>query len=416
MRLGVVFGRKEMYGYNIVKDEFGIQHFEIIEEEAEIIRDIYEWFASGDGTHTIARRLEQQGKKTKRYKNGWTNTVILRILRNEKYVGDLLQGKTYTPNALDHKKKYNRGEWYSFYIKDHHPEAAIIDRDLWDKVQEILQGKAPSDDIKAKHSNRYWTSGKIFCGICGGRYVSYQKKQKNTPYKAWVCFENHSRGQYKQVILDTGEIAHVGCNALRVNDRILKTALYDIITQIVKPQKQALIAEMQAEFAESYKPKDNSKKIAEIEKEIDKINKQLDTLTLQLAEEVITAERYSRVAKIQEQKLADLKNTLIELKTIKTSSDDSKRQLNRLIEELEKIVNLEDDAINEGLFERITKKIVVYPLNVIEVYLSFMTMPIRLQYRTSGKGDFYKVEFKLLTQSEFEELMKDAPRNEIQDS
>ena len=170
---------------------------------------------------------------------------------------------------------------------------------------------------------------------------------------------------------------------------------------------------MQAEFAESYKPKDNSKKIAEIEKEIEKINKQLDTLTLQLAEEVITAERYSRVAKIQEQKLADLKNTLIELKTIKTSSDDSKRQLNRLIEELEKIVNLEDDAINEGLFERITKKIVVYPLNVIEVYLSFMTMPIRLQYRTSGKGDFYKVEFKLLTQSEFEELMKDAPRNEI---
>ena len=416
MRLGVVFGRKEMYGYNIVKDNFGIQHFEIIDEEAEIIRNIFEWFAAGDGTHTIARRLEQQGKKTKRYKNGWTNTVILRILRNEKYVGDLAQGKTYTPNALDHKKKYNRGESHRFYIKDHHPEAAIVERDIWDKVQEILQEKAPSDEIKAKHSNRYWTSGKIFCGICGGRYVSYQKKQKNTPYKAWVCFENHSRGQYKQVILDTGEVARVGCNALRVNDRILKTALYDIVTQIVKPQKQMLINEMQAEFAKINKPKDNSKKIADVEKQIGEIDEQLDMLALQLAKKVITEERYARVARIQEKELAELRNTLAELKQSNNTSVDTQIYINACIAELERIVDLEDDAINEGLFERITKKIVVYPLNILEIHLSFMTMPICLQYSTSGKGEFYKVEFKLLTPSEFAEIIATAPRNEIQDS
>ena len=40
----------------------------------------------------------------------WSNVVILRVLKNEKYVGDLMQKKTITPDYLTHKKKYNRGE------------------------------------------------------------------------------------------------------------------------------------------------------------------------------------------------------------------------------------------------------------------------------------------------------------------
>ncbi len=238
MQSGVVFGRKEMYGYNIVKDEKGKQHFEIIPKEAAVIKQIFEWFASGEGTHRIGKKLKEKDIDTKRYANSWTPIVILRILRNEKYVGDLAQGKTYTPNPLDHKKKYNTGESYKYYITDHHPESAIIDRELWNKVQTILQEKAPSEEIKAKHSNRYWTSGKVYCGLCGGRYVSYVKKQKNIPYRAWVCFENHQRGKYKLTTLETGRTEIVGCNALRVNDRVLQTAIHDIITEYIIPYRE----------------------------------------------------------------------------------------------------------------------------------------------------------------------------------
>lgn len=69
--------------------------------------------------------------------------------------------------------------------------------------------------------------------------------------------------------------------------------------------------------------------------------------------------------------------------------------------------------INEGLFERITKKIVVYPLNILELHLSFMVSPIYLQYTTSGRGDFYKVEFDVLNAEQFAELLKNAPKNEF---
>lgn len=417
MRKGVVFGRKEMYAYRIVKDDSGKQHFVIVEDEADVVRAIFNWFASGDGTHTIARRLEQQGKKTQRYKNGWTNTVILRILRNEKYVGDLLQGKTFTKDPLTHKKQYNRGDRNMYYIKDHHPDEAIIDRELWDKVQRILEEKAPSEEIKAKHSNRYWTSGKIYCGLCGGRYVSYRKKQKNTAYKAWVCFENHARGQYKQVKLDTGEIANVGCNSLRVNDRVLKNALYDLITEVIKPQKDKIVASIKAELVKEYKPQDTQKEITKLQNDISDLDDKIQDWFEQKveAESQDDKERFKRMIDKHSERLSDMRKQLAELKSKGDSIDDATAYINACIAELERIVSLQDDEINEGLYERITKKIVVYPLNVLELHLSFLTSPIRLQYKTSGKGDYYKTIFTILNQNEFDELMKSAPRNEIAD-
>lgn len=412
MRKGVVFGRREMYAYRIVKDEFGKQHFVVVEEEAEIVRDVFNWFAAGDGTHTIARRLEQQGRKTQRYKNGWTNMVILRMLRNEKYVGDLLQGKTFTQDPLSHKKLYNRGEKDMYYIKDHHPDEAIIDRALWDKVQRILEEKAPSAEMKAQYAHRYWTSGKIYCGSCGGRYISYQKKQKNTPYKAWVCFENHARGRYKQITLDTGEIAYVGCNARRVNDKVLKNALYDLMTEVMKPHKESIVKSIQADLIRAYKPKDTQKEIAKLQKDILELDDKIQNWFEQRveAESQDDKERFKRMIDKHTARLSDMRKQLAELQSKDDFMDDTTAYINACIGELEKVVALDDEEINEGLYERITKKIVVYPCNVLELSLSFLNSPIRMRYQTSGKGDLFKTTFSILDQKEFEELrqMKEA--------
>ena len=395
MERGVVFGRKEMYGYNIVTDEFGDQHFEIIPEEAEIIKKIYQWFASGDGTFRIAKRLKDMGIKPKRYANGFSNTVILRILRNEKYVGDLVQGKTYTPNALTHKKKYNRGESAVVRITDHHPESAIIDRDLWNRVQEILKEKAPSDEIKAKHANRYWTSGKVFCGCCGGRYVSYKKKQVNTPYKSWVCFENHQRGQEKQITTETGETITIGCNALRVNDRVLQSAIHDIITEIILPRKNQIIAELRAEFDSLAKPKDNRKEIAATKKALAQVEKEAIDATQKYNLGKIPEVIYTITAQDYANKINDLKAKLAQLERESNTASEEMR-FAEYIAQIESMVNLAEDQINEGLYERVTKKIVVHPDKVLEIHLSFMTRPIFLQYKTTGRGEAYQAEFTII--------------------
>ena len=399
MERGVVFGRREMYGYNIVKDNFGIQRFEIIEEEAAVVRKIFEWFAEGDGTHIIARRLESLGIKTKRYKNGWTNTVILRILRNEKYVGDLEQGKTFTPDPMDHKKKYNKGESIRYYITDHHPESAIVSRELWDKVKALLKEKEPSDEVKASHSNRYWTSGKIFCGCCGGRYVSYNKKQKNSTYKAWVCFENHQRGQEKEITNELGETYKVGCNNKRVNDKVLKIAIKDILTEIILTNKQSLLDELQKEMQTFSKKSDNSKKISKLENEISRLQAELKKLTEKLISGVVPDYLYISVKEEKENQILELRQKIVDLNTGNDIAV-KKISLKSKIEQFKKIIELSDKDFNEELYGRITKKIIVHPDNILELHLSFMLRPIFLRYRTEGKGEEYNAIFDVITQEE----------------
>lgn len=412
MELGVIFGRKEMYGYNIVKDENGIQHFEIIPEEATIIKQIFEWFASGEGTHRIGRRLEQMGVKTKRYKYGWTPIVILRILRNEKYVGDLAQGKTYTPDPLTHKKKYNNGESQKVYIRDHHPESAIIDRELWDRVQAILEEKAPTDDVKAKHSNRYWTSGKVYCGLCGQRYVSYVKKQNYGTYRAWVCFENHQRGRYKQITLDTGETATVGCNALRVNDRVLKTAVHDIITDYLIPYKESILGALRSEIETLSAPKDNRSKVASLEKAIAKKKEQLAKLTQGWMNGTVPESAYQATIGIANAEYEELQRQLTQMQA-QTSAEEEIAVYKDYIKQVEEILSLSADDLNDGFYERITRQIFVYPHNLLEFRLSFIPMPIYMQYKATGKNEHYKVEFTILNAEQFAREVEKCPKNEL---
>ena len=187
MERGVVFGRS-MLGYDVKDGKLYIN-----EDGAKIVRLIFRKFVDeGKGTHVIARELRKEGISPMRVKE-WSNTVILRVIRNEKYCGDLVQKKTYTPDFLSHEKKYNRGQEEFVILKDHHEP--IISRELFNKANRILDAKSLSQEGKAKHSNRYPFSGKIKCGSCGASYVArYKTRKDGSQYKAWRCFEGAKHG------------------------------------------------------------------------------------------------------------------------------------------------------------------------------------------------------------------------------
>ncbi len=188
MEQGVVFGRS-MLGYD-VKDG----NMYINEEGAEIVRLIFHKFVNEKkGAHVIARELKEAGIQPMRSKE-WQNTVILRIIRNEKYCGDLVQKKTYTPDFLSHEKKYNRGQEEFIIIKDHHEP--IISREMFEEANHMLDQRSLSQKGKEKYSNRYPFSGKIKCGCCGSSYVARYKIRKNgSCYKAWRCNEAAKHGK-----------------------------------------------------------------------------------------------------------------------------------------------------------------------------------------------------------------------------
>jgi site-specific DNA recombinase len=172
MEQGIVFGRS-LLGYDVKNG-----HLTICPEEAKIVQLIFHKYGvEKKGTTTIARELREEGYRTHRGNIKWSNSHIIKILKNEKYVGDLIQKKTITPNYLTHAKKYNHGEEEFVVIPNHH--IPIIQRDLWDLVQLEIKKRDRHGTIKTGHSNRYLFSGKIKCGECGASFISRKKKRQN---------------------------------------------------------------------------------------------------------------------------------------------------------------------------------------------------------------------------------------------
>ena len=81
----------------------------IIEEEAEIVRLIFRMFLAGDTYTDIKNYLESHGIKTKFGRDKWDRNVIKQMLMNEKYKGDLILQKVYTPDFITKKQVKNKG-------------------------------------------------------------------------------------------------------------------------------------------------------------------------------------------------------------------------------------------------------------------------------------------------------------------
>ncbi len=131
MEKGVVFG-KSLLGYDVTDGKISINSI-----EAKMVKLIFSLYLNqGMSTYKIAEYMNYKGYKTKA--NGaWSNTAVLRILKNEKYCGDLIQKKTYTPNYLTHEKKKNKGQEELIIIRNHH--APIISKTLFKRVQDELK-------------------------------------------------------------------------------------------------------------------------------------------------------------------------------------------------------------------------------------------------------------------------------------
>lgn len=183
MEKGIVFG-KSMLGYDISHGDITVNL-----DGAETVRKIFYMYGVEKlGTTTIAKELRKLGLKTYSGNTNWSDSHILKILKNEKYVGDLIQKKTITPDYLTHHKKYNHGEEDMIILQNHHEP--IIDRALWNTVQEEIIKRRRIQNSSDAHSNRYVFSGKIICAECGSRFVSRKKTCKSGhSYRRWGCYK-----------------------------------------------------------------------------------------------------------------------------------------------------------------------------------------------------------------------------------
>lgn len=374
MEQGVVFGR-DLMGYTVKNGELFIN-----EEEVEVVRAIfYKFTEEGKGTTVIARELLEEGLRPKRIQR-WSNTVILRALRNEKYVGDLCQKKTITPDYLTHGKKYNHGEEEMVYIRDHHQP--IIDRELWERTQAELERKAPTAEQKLKHCNRYWCSGKLFCGLCGSRYVSRTHRLKDgTQYKAWRCHEAAYFGRRKE---KRGEI--VGCDNSYINDRALLSCMKYVIGNIkvnYASLRDEIINEIKAIQGTSLCESNR------IHKRIEELRgKKRKMIDLALEGALSKEDLHDQSAWYDEQ-ILDLEEILRNTEQEELTRDRQVTATEGFIKALDEIMHFDED--NREVYRNVLDRMVISG-NIVDIYLKRVPFAARLTIRSFGRGASYSTE------------------------
>lgn len=181
MEQGVVFGRS-LLGYRVKNGKICIEP-----AGAEIVRLIFQKYALEQAsTSEIVHWLNCSSNLSCCENRKWSSCGVIKILKNEKYVGDLVQRKTYTPDYLTHEKRKNKGEIPLIRINDHHEP--IISREIWNLAQRRLNGNRKNKESCGGCSNRYPFSGKIKCGECGSAFVGRVKYLKDgTKVRRWRC-------------------------------------------------------------------------------------------------------------------------------------------------------------------------------------------------------------------------------------
>ena len=359
MEQGIVFGRN-MLGYDINDGQMTIN-----EEGAKIVRLIFHKFANENkGTQVIARELREEGYKTISGNVYWSNTMILKVIRNEKYCGDLVQKKTFTPDYLTHEKKYNRGEEEFVIIKNHHEP--IVSREIFEQANEILDSRALSQEGKAKHSNRYAFSGKIKCGTCGSTYVArYKTLKSGHQTKSWRCYNAARHGSPH---LDKAG-NQVGCS----NESIRNEDAAYIMSLVVKSldlDRETLIKNLMDSINSVITTDVGHVKTENLSKKITDIEGQQARLIEIFMGGNITKDEFLAAREKSDVELANLREMLESLE----KQDIIVRNYQTLMKDIEEAFceMLEGASCDDIFYRQILNKMVVHDRDNIDVYLNIL--------------------------------------------
>ena len=157
----------------------------INEEQAAIVREIYNMYLCGVSAHRIAGILNQNHLYT--VNNKWFAKTVIDILRNEKFAGDLEMQKSVTVDMLSHTSKKNEGLAPKYYISDHH--TPIIEHHTWNKVQSLLR-KNTYEETRVKSRDRVAVLSNLRCGVCSHTYNRYRytKNVKSKTNSEYACY------------------------------------------------------------------------------------------------------------------------------------------------------------------------------------------------------------------------------------
>lgn len=215
---GNFIGQHPPYGYRkiVVKEGKRKCHtLEPIPEEAEVVKMVFELYAKGVNAHQIARDLNRMGIPSPAGKQ-WTASSVKPIVTNDHYIGMVHWNRRKTVKIIEDGELVSTRPRSNDYLVYPGKHTAIIERELWDAVQDI-RGKAPPVKTRSRHVNPY--AGLLYCQ-CGAVMVRQQHIRDGVERCAprLVCTNQSACGNASCSVDDMTEEVK----------RVLRTAIADI--------------------------------------------------------------------------------------------------------------------------------------------------------------------------------------------
>lgn len=337
---GEILGNDLLYGYKKDKDT-GVLN--IIEDEAKVVRRIYELYAVEELTLSkIVKTLNSEGLKTYQGKK-WCISTISRMIENPKYKGYYCARKSEIVDYMTKKIKYfEKDDWIIYEDKTRIPP--IIDEDLWERANTrlISRKKAFSErkEDKSIYKNRYLYSAKIYCGQ--HNTVFHRREfRKNKKDITWVCSEYLKNGKST-------------CDSPNIRESELDAIFKDLISKL-QIDSNEVIDTLMNYYKHLEIDTGIDEEISLREKEINNLYAKKDKLLeLSLQGSLSNTEFYERNNSFNE-KIKVLDNELSKLKNEKNNLKGTTDKTKELAEILKQKVNSKSiiDKIISSLLDRI---------------------------------------------------------------
>ena len=363
-RRGLFIGSFAKYGYK--KDPADHHKLLIDEEAAEIVRQIYRMYLGGSGIRTIVRSLNDSGvpnPSTYKCRSGlnfhsraigksplWSDKTVRRILQDEMYIGNMVQGKN---RKVSYKDKavipLPQEEWIR--VRDTHE--AIIGRDDFERVQRMLKKGAKTSPVSGKID---LFSGLLKCADCGHALI---KKTNRNPDKTYIYYRCSSHCRCK-----------TACAAHTIRYEKLYNAVLATIQNMVAVAANAdeVFKEMKQNQS-SAESVDIGKQIKTQELELEKVKQLLADLYPDYKNGILNKEQYLMNKQKYERKQTRLEQSIKRLKTASSDQSDGDISENEFIKHFKKCGNI--DALTRPLLTELVDRIVVNENGDLEIIFNF---------------------------------------------
>ncbi|OIJ16506.1 recombinase family protein [Anaerobacillus alkalidiazotrophicus] len=332
-RSGEFKGSNPPYGYRVENKKLYLRH----DETCDAVKLIFQLYLNGVGIESIAKRLDEKGYPTPgqvaQKKNAglyWQGSSVKLILKNPHYIGDLVQGRSTTKSVTDKGREIINQQNHIVVSHTHEP---LIDREDFEAVQSMMKSRY----VKRPKAKTHLFTNLIVCADCGTSLWYMQNRN------GYVCGRYRKHGKH-------------ACTSHTIKEAALKAIIIEDLRKLTEVSINKGIFYEKIEKRIKRTEAEKGKKLAKMELQIEKLKNENRKFLKLLANEVISQEEYRDISVINQEKINQLGQEILQLKSNNDGVAD-KEQLQKFYSIAESILSFND--LNEEILHRLIERIEV---------------------------------------------------------